>query len=91
MNECRKRERLSSCWQKRPVRLRMQSTSRKKADLSKGKLKLMTLKRRQLQEKLDTELLRQRGKIEDIKTKTLGEFDKDHRDLTKEIDNRFEQ
>ena len=34
---------------------------------------------------------RQRGKIEDIKSKTIGEFQKDHRDLTKEMDNRFEQ
>ena len=91
MNEFKKKERSLNYLQKRPAKSRMQSTLRKRADLSKGKLKIIISFRRQLTEKLNTELLRQRGKIEDIKSKTLGEFDKDHRDLTKEIDNRFEQ
>ena len=44
-----------------------------------------------MQSKLNKELQRQREKIEDIKGNTLGEFEKDHRDLNKEMDNRFEQ
>ena len=51
----------------------------------------MTIFSAALQNKLDKELKRQRAKIEDIKEKTIGEFQKDHRDLTKEMDNRFEQ
>lgn len=40
--------------------------------------------------KLDTELKRQRTKIERIKADTLSEFAKDKTDTTKEINNRFE-
>ena len=43
-----------------------------------------------LTEKLDKELASQREKIEKIKTNTLGEFRKDHADMSKEMDNRFE-
>ena len=43
-----------------------------------------------LTHKLEEELVRQKNKIEVIKTKTLGEFKKDHRDINKEMDNRFE-
>ena len=41
-------------------------------------------------QKLDSELDRQRKKIENIKVNTLGEFRKDHRDMNKEMDNRFD-
>ena len=44
----------------------------------------------QLTEKLDNELSSQRKRIEMIKTNTLGEFKKDHTDMSKEMDNRFE-
>ena len=44
----------------------------------------------QLTEKLEKELLSQRERIEKIKTNTLGEFRKDHSDMSKEMDNRFE-
>ena len=44
----------------------------------------------QLTEKLDNELSSQRKRIEKIKTNTLGEFKKDHTDMSKEMDNRFE-
>ena len=40
--------------------------------------------------KLNTELQRQRNKIEQIRTDTLGEFEKDKRDIFKEMDNRYE-
>ena len=45
----------------------------------------------ELVEKFNTELDRQRTKIERIKQDTLDEFAKDKRDITKEMDNRFEQ
>ena len=41
--------------------------------------------------KVDTELERQRTKIERIKSDTNDEFAKDRRDITKEMDNRFGQ
>ena len=44
----------------------------------------------ELVEKLNTELQRQRDKIQQIKTDTLGEFEKDKRDIFKEMDNRYE-
>ena len=44
----------------------------------------------QLVRKLNTELQRQRDKIEQIRTDTLGEFEKDKRDIFKEMDNRYE-
>lgn len=44
----------------------------------------------ELVEKLSTELQRQRDKIQQIKTDTLGEFDKDKRDIYKEMDSRYE-
>ncbi len=44
----------------------------------------------ELMNKLDTELKRQRTKIERIKADTLSEFAKDKTDTTKEINNRFE-
>lgn len=44
----------------------------------------------ELVEKLNTELQRQRDKITQIKTDTLGEFEKDKRDIFKEMDNRYE-
>ena len=40
--------------------------------------------------KLEQELQRQRDKIENIKTNTIGEFKKDHADMQKEMNNRFE-
>ena len=40
---------------------------------------------------LDSELARQRQKIERIKGDTIDEFQKDTADITKEIANRFEQ
>ena len=43
-----------------------------------------------LVEKLNTELKRQRDKIQQIKTDTLGEFEKDKRDIFKEMDNRYD-
>ena len=43
----------------------------------------------ELVEKLNTELQRQRDKITQIKTDTLGEFEKDKRDIFKEMDNRY--
>lgn len=43
-----------------------------------------------LMNKLGTELQRQRDKIAQIKTDTLGEFEKDKRDIYKEMDNRQE-
>ena len=42
-----------------------------------------------LVEKLNVELARQRDKIEQIKQDALGEFQKDKRDIEKEMDNRF--
>lgn len=44
----------------------------------------------ELTEKLNTELKRQKQRIEQIKTNTIGEFRKDHADMNKEMDNRFE-
>ena len=44
----------------------------------------------QLTEKLNNELKSQRDRIENIKTNTLGEFEKEHADMKKEMDNRFE-
>ena len=44
----------------------------------------------ELTEKLNTELKNQKDRIETIKTNTLGEFKKDHADMQKEMDNRFE-
>ena len=44
----------------------------------------------ELVEKLNTELQRQRDKITQIKTDTIGEFEKDKRDIFKEMDNRYE-
>lgn len=44
----------------------------------------------ELVEKLNTELQRQRDKIQQIKTDTLGEFEKDKRDIFKEMENRYE-
>ena len=44
----------------------------------------------ELTEKLEKELDRQRGRIEHIKKNTLGEFRKEHADMNKEMDNRFE-
>ena len=41
-------------------------------------------------DKLNQELARQKGKIEQIKTDTIGEFNKDKRDIEKEMDNRYE-
>jgi len=40
---------------------------------------------------LDSELARQRQKIERIKGDTIDEFRKDTADITKEMTNRFEQ
>lgn len=40
--------------------------------------------------KLNTELKRQRDRINQIKTDTIGEFEKDSRDINKEMDNRYE-
>ena len=42
-----------------------------------------------LVDKLETELSRQRDMIAKIKHDTLGEFQKDKRDMEKEMDNRF--
>ena len=47
-------------------------------------------RQKKLTTKLENELVRQKNKIENIKTNTMGEFRKDHRDLEKEMDNRFE-
>ena len=44
----------------------------------------------ELTEKLNAELARQKERIEKIKSNTLGEFRKDHADMNKEMDNRFE-
>lgn len=44
----------------------------------------------ELVDKLSEELSRQRSRIEQIKADTLGEFQKDKRDMDKEMDNRFE-
>ena len=44
----------------------------------------------ELVEKLNKELQRQRDKIQQIKTDTLGEFEKDKRDIFKEMDSRYE-
>ena len=44
----------------------------------------------ELTEKLNKELQSQRERIEKIKSNTLGEFKKDHADMQKEMDNRFE-
>ena len=44
----------------------------------------------ELVDKLNTELQRQRDKIQQIKTDTIGEFEKDKRDIYKEMDNRYE-
>ena len=41
-------------------------------------------------DKLNGELSRQRQRIEQIKTDTIGEFNKDKRDIEKEMDNRYE-
>ena len=43
-----------------------------------------------LVEKLENELSRQKEKIERIKKDTLGEFEKDRGDITKEMDCRFD-
>jgi hypothetical protein len=45
----------------------------------------------ELVDKLQTELGRQRQKIERIKADTLAEFTKDRADVNKEMQNRFEQ
>ena len=47
-------------------------------------------RQKKLTTKLENELIRQKNKIENIKTNTQGEFRKDHRDTDKEMDNRFE-
>ena len=47
-------------------------------------------RQKQLTNKLNNELARRKQKIEDIKTNTIGEFKKDHSDMQKEMDNRFE-
>lgn len=44
----------------------------------------------ELVDKMQTELLRQRVRIEQIKADTIGEFQKDRRDIEKEMDNRFD-
>ena len=44
----------------------------------------------ELTDKLNKELQSQRDRIEKIKSNTLGEFKKDHADMEKEMDNRFE-
>ena len=44
----------------------------------------------ELMQKLNDELKRQRERIEQIKTDTIGEFEKDKRDITKEMDNRYD-
>ena len=44
----------------------------------------------ELMDKLNNELKRQRDRIEQIKTDTIGEFEKDKRDITKEMDNRYD-
>ena len=44
----------------------------------------------ELMNKLNTELKRQRDRINQIKTDTIGEFEKDSRDINKEMDNRYE-
>ena len=41
-------------------------------------------------DKLNQELARQKQRIEQIKTDTIGEFNKDKRDITKEMDNRYD-
>jgi uncharacterized coiled-coil protein SlyX len=43
-----------------------------------------------LVDKLQTELSRQKQRIEQIKADTIGEFQKDRRDIEKELDNRFD-
>ncbi len=45
----------------------------------------------ELVNKCTSELNRQRTKIERIKNDTLDEFSKDKSDITKEMNNRFEQ
>lgn len=45
----------------------------------------------ELVNQLETELARQRMKIERIKNDTLSEFNKDRTDITKEMNNRFDQ
>ena len=44
----------------------------------------------ELMTKLNDELKRQRKRIEQIKTDTIGEFEKDKRDITKEMENRYD-
>ena len=44
----------------------------------------------ELMTKLNDELKRQRQRIEQIKTDTIGEFEKDKRDITKEMENRYD-
>ena len=41
-------------------------------------------------DKLNAELERQKQRIEQIKTDTIGEFQKDKRDIEKEMDNRYD-
>ncbi len=47
-------------------------------------------RQKELTKKLNEELGSQRDRIEQIKGKTLGEFRKEHGDMQKEMDNRFE-
>ena len=47
-------------------------------------------RQKKLTTKLENELIRQKEKIENIKSNTIGEFKKDHRDMNKEMDNRFD-
>ena len=44
----------------------------------------------ELMQKLNDELKRQRERIEQVKKDTIGEFEKDKRDITKEMDNRYD-
>ena len=44
----------------------------------------------QLVDKLNTELQRQRDKISQIKVDAIGEFEKDKRDIFKEMENRYD-
>ena len=44
----------------------------------------------ELTDKLQKELKSQKERIEKIKTNTIGEFKKEHEDMQKEMDNRFD-
>ena len=85
--ETEKNERVAT---ERTILQNLADEGRKIEESIKTEKEQRTEMQKDLVDKLMNELARQKQKIERIKTDTLGEFDKDRRDVGKEMDCRFE-